>query len=100
MPLRKLCLLADHPVELPHHHQVRVRAEKPHPESIERLRSPKRAHTVAVATPCWPALAEPPGEQCLRDGVVDLVGAGVVQVLPLEVDQRAAGAPRSRAGLI
>jgi hypothetical protein len=94
MPLRKLCLLADH------HHRVRVRAEKPHPESIERLRSPKRAHTVAVATPCWPALAEPPGEQCLRDGVVDLVGAGVVQVLPLEVDQRAAGAPRSRAGLI
>jgi hypothetical protein len=30
MPLRKLCLLADH-------HRVRVRAEKPHPESIERL---------------------------------------------------------------
>jgi hypothetical protein len=40
-------------------------------------------------------LPEPLGEQSLRDGVVDLVGTGMVQILPLEVNQRACsiGAP-------
>ena len=35
------------------------------------------------------ALAQPDGEQRLADGVVDLVGAGVVQVLALQPDVRA-----------
>ena len=60
--------------------------------------SPKRAATVALATPCWPApvsamirrLAHPRREQRLADGVVDLVRAGVVQVFALEQDARAA----------
>ena len=34
-------------------------------------------------------LPKPLGEQGLRDSIVDLVGAGVVQILPLEVDERA-----------
>ena len=59
---------------------------------------PKRAATVAVATPCWPApvsamtrlFAHPPGQQGLAEGVVDLVGAGVVQVLAFQVDPRPA----------
>ena len=45
---------------------------------------PIRAATVAVATPCWPA------PQGLAQGVVDLVGARVVEVLALEVDLGAA----------
>ncbi len=59
---------------------------------------PSSAHTVAVATPCWPApglgndamLAHPPREQPLAQGVVDLVGARVEQVFALEVDSGAA----------
>jgi hypothetical protein len=59
---------------------------------------PKRAATVAVATPCWPApvsamiacLAHPAGEQDLADAVVDLVRAGVVQLLALQIDLGAA----------
>ena len=54
--------------------------------------------TVAVATPCWPApvsammprLAHAPREQRLADRVVDLVRAGVAEVLALQVDPRAA----------
>ena len=38
-----------------------------------------------------PRLAHPPGQQRLAERVVDLVGAGVVQVLPLEEHPRAAG---------
>ena len=49
---------------------------------------------MAVATPCWPApvsammraLAHPLGEQRLAERVVDLVRAGVEQVLALQVD--------------
>jgi hypothetical protein len=49
---------------------------------------------VAVATPCWPApvsaitrrLPIRSGEQRLAQHVVDLVGAGVVEVLALEQD--------------
>ena len=33
-----------------------------------------------------PALAHPPGQQYLPQGVVDFMGPGVVQVFPLEVD--------------
>src|SRR3970282_22290 len=59
---------------------------------------PKRAATVAVATPCWPApvsamlgvLAHDPGEQRLADGVVDLVRTGMVQVFALQINARAA----------
>ena len=60
--------------------------------------SPKRAQTVAVATPCWPApvsamirgLAHAPRQQDLAEHVVDLVRAGVVQLVALEVDLGAA----------
>ena len=53
---------------------------------------------MAVATPCWPApvsamtplLAHAHGEQGLAEDVVDLVGAGVAEILALEVDPRAA----------
>jgi hypothetical protein len=56
--------------------------------------SPKRAQRVAVATPCWPGpglgddalLAHAAGEKDLAQHVVDLVGAGMVQLLALEVD--------------
>ncbi len=59
---------------------------------------PSRAHTAAVATPCWPApvsamirgLAHPPGQQRLADRVVDLVRAGVRQAFQLDVDAGAA----------
>ena len=58
--------------------------------------SPRRAQAAALATPCCPApvsatmrlRAEAPGEQRLPDGVVDLVGAGVRQVLALQPDLR------------
>ena len=36
------------------------------------------------------ALAHPPGQQDLADAIVDLVGAGMVQLVPLEVDLGAA----------
>ena len=57
---------------------------------------------VAVATPCWPApglrddprLPHPLGEEPLAERVVDLVGAGVAEVLALEIDPRAAGVLR------
>jgi len=60
--------------------------------------NPKRAATVAVATPCWPApglgddarLAHAPREQDLAKAVVDLVRAGVIEVLALEIDFRTA----------
>ena len=60
---------------------------------------PNSAAAVAVATPCWPApvsamtrrLAHPLGEQRLAQHVVDLVRAGVVEVLALEQDPGAAG---------
>ena len=59
---------------------------------------PKRAATVAVATPCMPApvsammrcLLHALGQQDLADAVVDLVRAGVVELFALEVDLRAA----------
>ncbi len=38
-----------------------------------------------------PRLAHPPGQQRLTDRVVDLVGAGVVEVLALEVDRAPGG---------
>jgi hypothetical protein len=55
---------------------------------------PSGAAAVAVATPCWPAPVSATtrsspcaGEQALAEGVVDLVRAGVQQVLALEVDR-------------
>ncbi len=60
--------------------------------------SPKRAATVAVATPCWPApvsammrvLPMRRAEQDLAQAIVDLVRAGVIEVFALEIDFRAA----------
>src|SRR5262249_49495355 len=37
------------------------------------------------------ALAHAAGEECLADGVVDLVGARVIQVLALQIDARSTG---------
>ena len=58
---------------------------------------PYLAQTVATATPCWPApvsammrvLAHAAGEQDLAKAIVDLVAAGVVQLVALEIDLRA-----------
>src|SRR5690606_28489707 len=47
-----------------------------------------------------PALAHAAGQQRLADGVVDLVRAGVVQVLALEQDARAPGTGRQARGLV
>src|SRR5690606_902194 len=47
-----------------------------------------------------PGLAHAAGEQRLADGVVDLVRAGVVQVLALEQDPGAAHVARQAAGLV
>jgi len=45
-------------------------------------------------------LAHTPRQQCLADAIVDLVGAGVIQILALEKDARPAGLvrPRNDAG--
>ena len=59
---------------------------------------------MAVATPCWPApvsammrvLAHPPREQRLAEHVVDLVRAGVAEVLALEQDRGAAALAQPR----
>ena len=45
-------------------------------------------------------LAHAPRQQRLADGVVDLVGAGVVEVLALEVDLRAAEFARQARGVV
>ena len=66
---------------------------------------PNRAHTVARRDAVLAgaglgddaALAQPPGEQRLADGVVDLVRAGVVQILALQPDPRAATSARISA---
>ena len=69
---------------------------------------PRRAATVADATPCWPApvsamirvLPMRAREQRLADGVVDLVRAGVVEVLALEQDARAADFAAQALGVV
>lgn len=86
-----------------------LRTKKPHPENIERLplhilcthvddalQAETGAHggsgDTVLASPCLSndaLLPEPLGEQGLRHGIVDLVSTGVVQILPLEVDERA-----------
>ena len=45
-------------------------------------------------------LAHPPRQQGLSDAVVDLVGAGVIQVFALQVDARAAGFLREAFGKV
>ena len=37
-----------------------------------------------------PLLAHPPGQEHLAQGIVDLVGAGVTEILPLQPDLRSA----------
>ena len=52
----------------------------------------RRRRNAVLAGPGFgddPALAHPPRQEGLADGVVDLVGARVVEVLPLEIDRRA-----------
>ena len=69
---------------------------------------PKWAQAVAVATPCWPAPVSAmtrglPIRSVSRAWpmrVVDLVGAGVVEVLALEVDVRAAALFAQPLGVI
>jgi hypothetical protein len=69
--------------------------------------SPNSAAAVAVATPCWPApglgdhprLADALGEQRLAEHVVDLVRAGVVEVLALQDDASPAGVRREARNL-
>src|SRR6185437_52451 len=89
----------------PRRHRTHFRAHEPHPEDVQRL-SPHvfLAHvdhaleTEPGAHGCCrypvlactglgddPSLAHPPGEQRLSDGVVDFVGARVVEIFPLEV---------------
>ena len=46
------------------------------------------------------ALAHAPGQQRLADAVVHLVGAGVVQILPLEVDARPAQGGAQALGMV
>ena len=107
-----------------------LRAEGVHPEHVRRLPADVlRAHVhdarqveqgaggrrrdAVLAGPGLgddPGLAEPPGEQRLAERVVDLVGAGVGEVLALEVEpqaspaagrrvrRRAQQAPRGRQG--
>ena len=92
-----------------------LRAEKLHPHDVGRL--PMRVllphvddarqteqctrgrgrHTVLTGAGLGddPLLAHPPRQQDLADRVVDLMGAGVVQVLALQVDLRAAGDGRT-----
>ena len=85
-------------------------AEHPHPGDVERLAlgvdlahvdgaveaeqgaGGGGGHTVLAGTGLGddPGLAHPPGEQGLAQHVVDLVRAGVVEVLALEQDPRAA----------
>ena len=45
-------------------------------------------------------LAHALGQQCLADGVVDLVRAGMVQIFALKVDARAAQLPAPAFGVI
>ncbi len=60
---------------------------------------PTRAQAAALATPCWPAPvsatmrcgAEPLGQHGLAERVVDLVRAGVREILALEPHLRAPG---------
>ena len=81
-------------------HVERLAARRPRCPCRRRIPGRAAAQAVAVATPCWPApvsaitraLAHAPREQRLAERVVDLVGAGVVEVLALEVDLRAASA--------
>jgi hypothetical protein len=87
-------------------------AQQFHPKHVERLprhvdlahidvalqaehrRRRRRGHAVLARAGLGdqPRFAHPPREQRLAEGVVDLVRAGVVQVLALEVDRRAAHA--------
>ena len=86
-------------------------AEQPHPGHVERLPfgvdlahvdralQPEQRRRGRGGDPVLagaglgdhPGLAHPPGQQRLAEDVVDLVRTGVVQVLALEQDRRAAG---------
>ena len=101
---RRASLTASLSVRLPEVTGSDLGAEQPHPEDVESWRSvsispmytthsrPNSAAAVAVATPCWPApvsatrrgLPISHREQALAEDVVDLVGAGVGEVLTLE----------------
>ncbi len=59
----------------------------------------RRGHPVLAGTGLGddPALAHPPSEQRLAEGVVDLVGAGVIEVLALEIRPPTAGLAEPRS---
>ena len=69
---------------------------------------PRAAPIIAVATPCCPApvsaiepgLPHPAREQSLTEGIVELVGPAVDEVLALQPDLRPAGSTREIAGKI
>ena len=73
---------------------------------VDHAFQPERAQAVAVATPCCPApvsaitraLAHAPGQERLAERVVDLVGAGVVEVFAFQVDLGPAALSGSAAG--
>ena len=85
-------------------HRDDLGAQQPHPEHVVRLafhvpfahedlhRQPSRAPAVAVATPCMPAPVSAisrvrpmrRASNACPEHIVDLVGAGVRQVFPLE----------------
>ena len=94
-------------------------AEGAHPQHVRRLArgcprrpcrrrraGPSSAQAVAVATPCWPAPVSAMTRDLPRrrvrsawpEGVVDLVGAGVGEVLALEVEPESTAADVACAG--
>lgn len=62
-----------------------------HARHVHQRADRRRGHTVLPGPRLGDdaRLAHPPGDQDLPDGVVDLVGAGVVEVLAFEVDAAA-----------
>ena len=76
-----------------------LRAHVHHAFEAKARRNGGRGHAVLAGAGLGDdaRLAHAPGEQRLADGVVDLVRAGVVQVLALEADLRAAHVCDSRS---
>ena len=99
-------------------HAPHLGAQRPHPKHVRRLaldvllahehdarqaeqRARGRGGDAVLAGAGLgddPRLAEPPGEQRLSERVVDLVGAGMGQVLALEIQAEGSGQPVDAAG--
>ena len=100
--------------------RTHFRAEQLHPEDVERLPGDidlahvddaieseqraggRRSHAVLTGAGFGddPLLAHSFRQQCLAERVVDLVGAGVGEILTLQIDARAAGRISEIAGEI